>query len=139
MSDPAASVKLLQFPPDLVRIPKDEDSKNIDQFRIISLFSTEGKIFFSILSRQLSRFLFQNEYIDTSLQKGGISGTPGCLEHTGAVTQRKEAKEGKGDLVVLWLDLNNAYRSIPQKLVEEALCRHHVPSKFSKLILDNNL
>lgn len=68
---------------------------------------------------------------DTSVQKGGISGTPGYLEHTGAVKQRKEAKEGKGDLVVLWLDLNNAYGSIPQKLVEEALCRHHIPSKFS--------
>lgn len=34
------------------------------------------------------------------------------------------------------MDLNNAYRSIPQKLVEEALCRHHVPSKFCKLTLD---
>lgn len=121
---------------DGVWIPKDEDSKNIDQFRIISLLSTEGKIFFSILSRWLSRFLLQNEYIDTSVQKGGISGTPGCLEHKGAVTQRKEANEGKGDLVVLWLDLSNAYRSIPEKLVEEALCSHHIPSKFSKLILD---
>ena len=41
-----------------------------------------------------------------------------------------------GDLVVLWLDLMNAYGSIPHKLVEEALKRYHVPGKITKLILD---
>lgn len=120
-----------------VWIPKEENSKDIDQFRTISLLSTEGKIFFSILSRQLSKFLLKNEYIDTSVQKGGISGTPGCLEHTGAVKQLlREAKEGNGDLVVLWLELAHAYGSIPHKLVEETLHRHHVPSKINNLILD---
>lgn len=37
---------------------------------------------------------------------------------------------------MLWLDLANAYGSIPHKLVELALHRHHVPSKVSHLILD---
>lgn len=41
-----------------------------------------------------------------------------------------------GDLVVLWLDLANAYGSIPHKLVELALHRHHVSSKIKVLILD---
>ena len=45
-----------------VWIPKEEKSKEIDQFRIISLLNTEGKIFFSILSRRLSKFLIMNEY-----------------------------------------------------------------------------
>lgn len=48
----------------------------------------------------------------------------------------REAKEGKGDLVVLWLDLVNAYGSIPHKLVEETPRRHHVPNKINTLILD---
>jgi len=39
--------------------------------------------------------------------------------------------------VVLWLDLANAYGSIPHKLVEEALNRHHIPGKFRDLILDD--
>ena len=56
-----------------VWIPKEEKSKEIDQFRIISLLNTEGKIFFSILSRRLSKFLIMNEYIDTSVQKGGVA------------------------------------------------------------------
>ncbi len=29
----------------------------------------------------------KNAYIDTSVQKGGIPGVAGCLEHTGVVTQ----------------------------------------------------
>ena len=97
-----------------VWIPKEEKSKEIDQFRIISLLNTEGKIFFSILSRRLSKFLIMNEYIDTSVQKGGVAGIPGCIEHTGVVSQLiREARENHGNLAVLWLDLANAYGSIP--------------------------
>lgn len=120
-----------------VWIPKEEEPKNIDQFRTISLLSVEGKTFFSIVVKRLTDYLLGNSYIDTSVQKGGIPKVPGCLEHTGVVTQLiREARENKGDLVVLWLDLANAYGSIPHKLVEEALNRHHIPGKFRDLILD---
>ena len=62
---------------------------------------------------------------------------PGCLEHTGVLTQLlREARENKGDLVVLWFDFANASRSIPHKLVEKALRRHHIPSIISNLIGD---
>lgn len=76
----------------------------------------------------MTEFLLQNEYIDTAVQKGGIPKVPGCIEHTRVVTQLiREAQEGDGDLVVLWLDLANAYGSIPHKQVETSLIRHHVP------------
>ncbi len=111
-----------------VCIPKEEKSENIDQFRVISLLSVESKIFFSIVAKKLSNFLLSNKYIDTSVQKGGIPGVPGCLEHKGVVTQLiREAREGRGDLTVLWLDLTNAYGSIPHMLVEVSLEKHHVP------------
>ncbi|KAL3976498.1 mitochondrial import inner membrane translocase subunit TIM8 [Sarotherodon galilaeus] len=120
-----------------VWIPKEEDSKNINQFRSISLLSVEGKVFFSVVSQRLTEFLLRNNYIDPSVQKGGIPGVPGCLEHTGVVTHLiREAHENRGDLAVLWLDLTNAYGSIPHKLVEHALHLHHVPSKIKDLILD---
>ena len=61
----------------------------------------------------------------------------GCHEHTGVLTQLlREAKENKGDLTVLWLDLANAYGSMPHKLVEEALMRHHVLPSVCDLIAD---
>lgn len=120
-----------------VWIPKEEKSITIEQFRSISLLNVEGKIFFSVLSQRLSDYLLKNQYIDPSVQKGGIPGVPGCLEHTGVVTQLiREAREGKGNLAVLWLDLANAYGSIPHKLVEVALEKHHVPSNIKALIMD---
>lgn len=120
-----------------VYIPKEERSENIDQFRVISLLSVESKIFFSIVAKRLSNFLLSNEYFDMSVQKGGILGVHGCLEHTGVITQLiREAREGKEDLAVLWLDLTNAYSSIPHMLVEIKLEKHHVPQKVKELVID---
>lgn len=48
----------------------------------------------------------------------------------------REAREGRVDLAVLWLELRNAYGSIPHNMVEVALERHHVPQKVKDLILD---
>ena len=85
----------------------------------------------------MTEFLLRNTYIDTSVQKGGVSKVPGCIEHTGVVTQPiREAWEVKGDLAVLWLNLASAYGSIPHKLVETLLDRHHIPGKVKDLILD---
>ncbi len=115
-----------------VWIPKGDNSSNIKQFSVISLVSVEGKIFFSIVVRHMMEFLLQNEYIDTAVQKGGIPKLPGLL---GLVTQLiQEAQEGDGDLAVLWLDLANAYGSVPHKLVETSLIRHHVPDMTRDLI-----
>lgn len=75
-----------------------------------------------LVAKRLSTFLLSNNYIDTSVQKGGIPGFNRHLEHTGVVTQLiREVREGKGDLAILWLDLTKAYGSITHKLVKAAL------------------
>ena len=57
---------------------------------------------------------------------------PGCLEHTEVLSQLlREARRSKRDLAVVWLDLANAYGSIPHKLVHEAL-----PDSIRELIMD---
>lgn len=62
---------------------------------------------------------------------------PGYIEHIGVLSQLiRDARRNKGDLAVAWLDLANAYGSIPHKLVEEALVRHYIPSSSHELILD---
>ena len=45
----------------------------------------DGKIFFGILARRLSKFLIGNGYIDMSIQKAGVPGSPGCIEHTAMI------------------------------------------------------
>jgi len=115
--------------------PKEKNSKTVNQFRTIALLNVEGKIFFAILARRLTSFLTENKFIDTSVQKGGVPGFSGCVEHTSAITQLiREAKEGRKDLTTVWLDLANAYGSIPHQLIYTALQHYHVDGHVQKII-----
>ena len=85
--------------------------------------------------QRITNYMLANKYIDTAVQKGGIPGISGCIEHTSVVTQIiREAKENKGDLAVIWLDLANAYGSIPHKLIELVLQTYHIPTKIQALV-----
>ena len=64
-----------------IYLPKEENSIGIPAFHPISLLNVDGKIFFGILARRLSKFLIGNGYIDMSIQKAGVPGSPGCIEH----------------------------------------------------------
>ncbi|XP_035683116.1 uncharacterized protein LOC118420431 [Branchiostoma floridae] len=115
--------------------PKQEKAVNIEQFRTISLLSVEAKIFFAIVAKRLLEYMMSNDYIDTSIQKGGVPGCSGCLEHTSILSQLiQEAKSGKKDLAVVWLDLENAYGSVPHKLIKVALEKYYVPAPVRHLI-----
>lgn len=98
------------------------------KFHTISLLSVEGKMFLKVLANHLTDFLLRNSYIDTTVQKGRVPVMPGCLEHTGVVTQlMREARENRGGLSLILLDLANAYGSIPHKVVTTALTTYHIP------------
>ena len=61
----------------------------------------------------------------------------GCLEHTGVVSQMiHEAKGNRGDLSIIWVDLDNADGSIPHKPMAKALSTYHVSERLKDLILD---
>ncbi|GFO18905.1 polyprotein [Plakobranchus ocellatus] len=111
-----------------VHIPKEQDSRGINQFRPISLLNVEGKIFFSVMASRLTKYLTENRYINTSVQKGGIPGVSGCLEHATMIweaTQRPKSE--KLNLDVVWLDLANAFGSVSHEMIQLALRMYHVP------------
>ena len=111
-----------------VYIPKEKDSKGLNQFRPISLLNVEGTIFFSIMASRLTEFVMSNQYVDISVQKGGIPGVPGCIEHTSMIWEAiQRAKRNRLSLYVVWLDLANAYGSVPHQLLWKTLEAHHVP------------
>ena len=100
------------------------------------MLSIEGKIFYSILAKRITEFLLKDEYIDTAIQKAGVSGFYGCLEHNNVITELiREAKEDKGNLAKVWLDLANAYGSVPHRLIERAMVQYHIPNKIQDIIL----
>lgn len=115
-------------------VPKEEGSSTITQFRIISL-NVECKILFSVLARRMTSYTTQNHYFNTSIQKGGIPGFSGCLEHTSMISQlTREAKQKKGDLTIVWLDLASTYGSIPHNLIQEGLDHYHIPVVIRDMI-----
>ena len=58
-----------------------------------------------------------------------------CLEHTSVISQIiHEAKVNNKDLTVIWLDLANAYGSIPHKLIDEALKHYYIPEHIQGII-----
>ena len=120
-----------------VFIPKEEGATSVEKFRTISLLNVEGKLFFAMKADRILEYVLANEYIDTSIQKGGIPATSGCLENTAVLSQLiREAKKEKKNLVITWLDIANAYGSIPHSLIIEALQEAHIPGDMVKLIED---
>ncbi len=118
-----------------VFIPKETNSTTISQFRSIALLNVEGKIFFSILAKRLTTYLISNGYIDTSCQKAGAPGFPGCVEHSAVIWEQiQRAKRERGDLHVVWLDLANAYGSVPHQLIEYALDFFYIPVCIRALV-----
>ena len=113
------------------------DVKNLGDFRTISLMNVEAKLFWSMVSSRLYKHLvISNNIIDTSMQKGSIQKMAGVWEHTAMVWEGlKDARKRRKSMVVLWLDLANAYGSVPHKLIEFALRRYGVPSVWIDLIL----
>lgn len=111
-----------------ILIPKEKDSLSIGQLRQISLLNVEGKMFFCVVAPRLSAFLQRNNLIDTSVQKAGIQGFSGCLEHGNMIWhQIQAAKKEQRDLHVVLLDLANAFGSVPHKTLWMAFKFFSIP------------
>lgn len=118
-----------------ILIPKENNSSSMEQFRQISLLNVEGKIFVTVVAQRLSVFLRKNNSVDTSVQKAGISGFSGCLEHTHAIGHLvKTALKEKKDLhvVFFFLDLANAFGSVPDDILWTAFSFFQVPQGHHK-------
>jgi len=139
------AVEISKIPPlkwrisDGVFIPKVAKpvASDINDYRQIALLNVEGKLFWSMVSHRLYQYLVvDNGIIKTAIQKGSIRGMAGCWEHTSLVwSTMKDAKLKMKNLAALWLDLANAYGSVPHKLIEFALTRYQVPKEWVDLLL----
>ncbi|KAL1282810.1 hypothetical protein QQF64_001613 [Cirrhinus molitorella] len=118
-----------------ILIPKEKDSAAIGQFRQISLLNVEGKIFFKVLAQRLSTYLQRNNFIDTSVQKAGIQGFSGCMEHANMIWhQIQSAKKERRDLHVIFLDLANAFGSVPHGILWTAFNYFGIPDHVTGLV-----
>jgi len=110
-------------------IHKSGDTSDPTNFRPIALTSVVGKVFHKILSYRLEDYLRKNNVIDTSIQKGFISNLPGVYEHIYSLSAiLQDATSTKKPLMITFLDLKNAFGSIPHQLIFDMLRFVKVPS-----------
>ena len=121
-----------------IYIPKKDNpnEQSIADFRSIALLNVEGKIFFGLIAKRLfTHIVLKNHLIDTSMQKGCMENTPGCWEHMSMVwAALKDARVDQSDVSTIWLDVANAYGSVPHQLIFLALRRYGVPKHFIDII-----
>ena len=75
----------------------------------------------------MPRFVINNVCVNTSIQKAGVPGFPGCIEHTTMLWDRtKTAKNNKTELHVIW--------SVRHQLLEKAMEFFWIPEDIKNLI-----
>ena len=121
----------------VVLLQKSDSLDQPEEFRPIAITNTAGKLFFSIISERLQKFMVKNKYIKTTTQKGFLFGVPGCIEHSFALVEAlRRVKQDKRAIVLSWIDLANAYGSVKHNLIQFALNWYHVPEHIQGLIFD---
>ena len=105
-------------------------------FRPITLLPTMYKIYSGILSSRIIKVAVSNEWI-SSQQKGFLPGLKGIQEHTflleSAIT---EAKKRHDDLHIVWLDLANAFGSLPHSTLNKLFESLPLPAHTSTILKD---
>ena len=106
-------------------IPKTKlpNSPDVKDFRPVALLNIEGTIFFSLVSRKVEdHIITKNKIINSSVQKGCMAKVSGCWEHMSVVwDELKSTKVEKANIAAVWLDIANAYDSVPHQLIFFAL------------------
>ena len=85
--------------------------------------------YFTVLASRLIRYLLINKYINILVQKGGVPGIAGCLEHGYMIWETR-----KKDLDVILLDLANAYGSVPDQMILLSSQMYHILEELSKML-----
>ena len=106
-------------------------------FRPIALTSAIGKLFHKIIASRLESYCLSNKINNTSIQKGFLHGINGVMKHIFCVNSIiSHAKENGLPLAMTFIDLKNAFGSVPHdlNLIRDVLSAIKVPSEIQQYI-----
>ena len=116
-------------------LPKEQEAESLGQFRPISIINVACKVFMGILAKRTVSYLQSNCYVDESVQKAGVPGISGCIEHAFTIRDAiQETKKTNESLNVVWLDLVNAYGSVPHELLMKAMDFFYIPQEMQNIM-----
>ena len=123
-------------------IHKKGDQADLGNWRPISIMLTAYKLFTSILARRLNKVISEKKVAEapdlvTSEEQLGFEATEGCSEHIHELqTCLQHAYRNKKSITVCFLDLSNAFGSVPHELIMMMLDKLGFDSKFRLLVSD---
>ena len=119
-----------------ILVHKKGDTTVMSNFRPISLLSTIYKLFSGVLTSRLTRVAMSSSWLSAE-QKGFLPGVRGIQEHTQLLwTIIDGAKRNKTDISITWLDLTNAFGSLPHAVLRELFDSLPVPVVLRNILND---
>ena len=118
-----------------VLIYKKGDNNDPSNFRPIALQSCMYKLFVANLSDKISKWANSNNLL-LDYQKGFRQGE-GCYEHKFILQSIvKDPRNNGKKLFIAWLDLQNAFGSVPHEAIHATLSHMGLPLELINLIKD---
>ena len=118
-----------------VLVHKKRATDNPSNIPLVTLESVQLKIFTSCLSNSIFKFLTENNFIKTAIQQGLYPKISGTLEHTAQMAHViNQARVKQRSLVIILLDLKNAFGEVHHKLIEQVLSYNHVTEHIKSLV-----
>ncbi|GFQ96499.1 transposon TX1 uncharacterized 149 kDa protein [Trichonephila clavata] len=116
-----------------ILIQKSSEPSSLNDWRPISLSDTAYKLFSKCLAKKLSDWCETYEVLSPA-QKG-FSPFDGVIEHNFILSEHMEAaRRDKCECFVAWLDIANAFGSIPHGVILESLQNNGVDQDFTRLV-----
>ena len=119
-----------------VPIFKKGDPSDFSNFRPISLLSTLYKIFSGIISQRITSTAVELDWLSPG-QKGFLPGVHGIQEHTQLLqTAVEETTSKRKCMSMAWLDLCNAFGSVPHAVLFELFHSLPLPNDLKRMLSD---
>jgi hypothetical protein len=116
-----------------ILIHKKGDASDISNFRPIALMSCIYKLFASIIANRLVSFSINNDLLSSAQKSARPS--EGCYEHTFILQSLiLDANRHDKNIYLAWLDLRNAFGSVPHEVISTTLSHLGVPDSVVSLI-----
>ncbi|GFT04319.1 retrovirus-related Pol polyprotein from type-1 retrotransposable element R2, partial [Nephila pilipes] len=116
-----------------ILIPKKGDLALIDNWRPISLSNSIYKLFTKCLARRLQDWCGMHDIL-SPCQKG-FTPFDGVVEHNFVIGQHLEiARRSHTESFLVWLDISNAFGSIPHNILFAAMASVGIDPDFIQLI-----
>ncbi|KAG8235789.1 hypothetical protein J437_LFUL016121 [Ladona fulva] len=118
-----------------VLLHKGGEEEDLGNWRPIALQPTIGKIFAGVIADRLYEWAMRGRRLSFPLQKGFIPGTEGCFEHNFALNcALEDARRNSKEIVIAWLDLADAFGSVPHAHIVRTLLEMAMPNSLVRLI-----